>query len=111
MNLLEKLNQRFRPPRLTPLRIILALAVAVATDALQLPLGVTPFDPFIDLVAFGLTIWAIGFHVLLLPTFIAELFPVVDLLPTWTACVLAVIALRKREQNAVLPPPRKDGQE
>jgi hypothetical protein len=28
------------------------------------------------------------------------------MLPTWTACVIAVIALRKREQNATPPPPQ-----
>jgi hypothetical protein len=38
-----------------------------------------------------------------LPTFVVELVPVLEDLPTWTACVAAVIALRKREQN--LPPP------
>jgi hypothetical protein len=34
----------------------------------------------------------IGFHRLLLPTFIIELLPVADLLPTWTGCVAPVIA-------------------
>jgi len=74
------------------------------------PLGWAPVDQVIDLIAFVLTAWALGFHLLLLPTFIAEFFPVVDMLPTWTACVIAVIALRKREQRAV-PPQLKDGQE
>ena len=41
----------------------------------------------------------IGFHWLLLPTFVLELVPVLEDLPTWTACVIAVIALRKREQK------------
>jgi hypothetical protein len=40
-----------------------------------------------------------------LPTFVAELFPIMDMLPTWTACTLAVIAIRKREQHR--PPPDK----
>ena len=47
-----------------------------------------------------LTMWALGFHWLLLPTFVVELFPAVDMLPTWTACVIAVIALRKRAERA-----------
>jgi hypothetical protein len=103
----------FRTPTLTRTRIIFALAVAVIADGLQFflgPLGWAPVDQIIDVIAFGLTAWAIGFHLLLLPTFIAEFFPVVDMLPTWTACVIAVIALRKREQRA-MPPQLKDGRE
>jgi hypothetical protein len=89
-----------------------ALAAAVAADGLQFIFSPLPFiDQAIDVVAFLLTAWAIGFHLLLLPTFIAEFIPVVDMLPTWTACVIAVIALRKREQRAVPPPQLKDGQE
>ncbi|MFZ1072682.1 MAG: hypothetical protein WAO21_04530 [Verrucomicrobiia bacterium] len=108
MKLPEKLNRLFRVPRLTRMRIVFALAVAVVADGLQFLLG--PFgwpfgDQAIDVVAMALTNWAIGFHWLLLPTFVAELIPLVDELPTWTACVIAVIALRKREQRA--PPPKK----
>ena len=94
-------------PRLTRTRIFLALGVAAAADGLQLLLaafGWLGLDQAIDLVAMILITWLIGFHVLLLPTFIIELVPVVDDLPTWIACTAAVIALRKREQNH-LPPP------
>jgi hypothetical protein len=92
----------FRAPRLTRTRIILALAVAVFADGLQLLLG--PFgwafaDQAIDCVAMILISWAIGFHWLLLPAFVTELIPVLDELPTWTACVIAVIAFRRREQR------------
>ena len=102
----DKLNQMFRAPKLTQTRIVLALAVAATADGLQFflgPLGWVFVDQAIDVVAFALTVWAIGFHLLLLPTFAVEFIPGVDMLPTWTACVIAVIALRKREQNA--PPP------
>ena len=108
MKLPDKWNQTFRAPKLTGTRIFLALVVAASADAGQFllgPLGWVFIDQAIDVVAFLLTAWAIGFHLLLLPTFIAEFFPVVDMLPTWTACVIAVIALRKRNQNAVPPPP------
>jgi hypothetical protein len=109
----EKLNRIFRAPKLTWTRIIIALAVAISADSLQFilgPLGWAFGDQAIDVIALGLTTWAIGFHLLLLPTFVVEIFPVIDMLPTWTACVIAVIALRKRDQNAV-PPPFKDGRE
>jgi hypothetical protein len=99
----EKLNRMFRAPKLTRTRIILALAVAVSADGLQFflgPLGWAFVDQAIDAAALLLTAWAIGFHLLLLPTFVVEIIPVADMLPTWTACVIAVIALRKREQNA-----------
>ena len=102
MKLPEKLNRLFRVPQLTRPRIVLALAVAVVADGLQLlfgPFGWTFGDQSIDMVAMVLTSWVIGFHWLLLPTFVLEFIPVLDELPTWTACVIAVIALRKREQR------------
>ena len=102
MDLPDKLSQKFRAPKLTRMRIILALVVAVTADGLQFflgPLGWAFIDQAIDVVALLLTAWAIGFHLLLLPTFVVEILPVADMLPTWTACVIAVIALRKREQH------------
>ena len=81
--------------------MLAALAVAVGADSLQLllgPLGWAFADQAIDAAAMILTMWILGFHLLLLPTFLVELVPLVDDLPTWTACTAAVIALRKREQ-------------
>jgi hypothetical protein len=102
----EKLNQMFRQPQLTRTRMLLAFAVAVVADGLQFIFTLVPFvDQAVDVAAFGLTTWAIGFHLLLLPTFAVEFIPGVDMLPTWTACVIAVIALRKREQNTTPPTP------
>ena len=112
MNLPEKLHSLFRAPQLTRTRIILALAIAVAADGLQLllgPLGWALADQAIDFVAMILVSWIIGFHILLLPTFVVELIPVLEDLPTWTACTAAVIALRKREQNNNPPPPAPPG--
>lgn len=106
MKLPEQLQHVFRAPPLTRARLILALAVAIAADGTQLllgPLGWAFIDQAIDVVAMLLTMWILGFHILLLPTFVVELVPVLEDLPTWTACVAAVIALRKREQNS--PPP------
>ena len=85
---------------LTQNRVRLAYAVAIATDVLQLALG--PFgwplaDEILDLVAAAATWMLLGFHLLLLPTFILEAVPVADLLPTWTGCVAIVVALRRRQ--------------
>ena len=93
-------------PPLTRPRMFLALAVAVVADGLQIllgPLGWLFADQLIDAVAMLLTMRILGFHILLLPTFVVELVPLVDDFPTWIACVIAVIALRKRGQPPALP--------
>ena len=105
----------FRVPFLTPSRIWLALGVAVFADILQFalgPLGWFLLDQAIDVVAM-VWIWALlGFHPLLLPTFVAEFIPVVDMLPTWTGCTIAVIALRRRQQRVPPPaPPHREPQD
>lgn len=106
--MLDKLNSTFPVPDLTRSRMWLALTVAVVADGLQillLPFEWTFLESALDVVAMVLTIRLLGFHLLLLPTFMIELVPFVDALPTWTACVIAVIALRRREQNRPPPPP------
>jgi hypothetical protein len=105
---LEKLNTLFRVPRLTMPRMIVALAIAVVADGLQLilgPFGWEGFDQAIDCITMVLISRIIGFHILLLPTFVVELVPVIEDLPTWIACTAAVIVLRKREQRHPPPPP------
>ena len=104
----EKLHAVLCARPLTRLKIFLALGIAIVADGLQFflgPLGWVFVDQAIDAVAMILSVWLLGFHALLLPTFVVELIPVLDELPTWTACVAAVIALRKREQNSVPTPP------
>ena len=95
-------------PVLTRGRIWFAFTVAVVTDAIQLLLG--PFgwvfvDEALDVIAMILTSAALGFHMLLLPTFVLKLIPGPDMLPTWTACTAAVVMLRKRAQRQAMPPP------
>ncbi len=97
----EKLSRLFQAPLLTRSRIWTAYAIAIATDLLQLALG--PFgwafvDEILDIVAMLGISRAIGFHVILLPTFALEFMPVADMLPTWTAAVVVVLALRRRQQ-------------
>ena len=89
-------------PILTRRRIVLAFLLAGLADALQLalgPAGLFFFDEIIDVVVVIAMTLLIGFHPLLLPTFIVEIVPIVDMLPTWTACVGAM--LRKRKQSPV----------
>jgi hypothetical protein len=96
-----------QPPVLTRERVRLAYAVAVTADVLQLlagPLGWAGVDELIDVATLAVMWRLIGWHPLLLPTFVLEFLPVADLLPTWTGCVALVMALRKR-QRAVDPSP------
>jgi hypothetical protein len=105
----EKINRLFRAPQLTPTRIVVAMVIALAADALQIlftPLTFAFVPEIIDIFTLALIIPTIGFHILLLPTFLVELIPLADELPTWTGCVVAVILLRKREQWAAT---RADG--
>ena len=93
-------------PILTKRRIWSAYAVAVAADVLQFvlgPIGWAMADEILDVIAAGATWSLLGFHPLLLPTFVVEFMPIVDMLPTWTGCVALVVALRKKQQ-AVIPP-------
>ena len=95
-----------KPPRLTGTRAAFALAVAVAVDAGQAlsgPAGWFLFDEVLDVVAMVLTSAALGFHPLLLPTFILKLLPVVDWMPTWTGCTVVVVLLRRRAQTRPAP--------
>jgi hypothetical protein len=97
----------FRAPFLTPARVRLAYAIGVTTDTLQFalgPVGWAGVDEILDAIAAILTWWTIGFHPLLLPTFVLELMPVVDMLPTWTGCIAIVIALRRKQQRVSGPP-------
>jgi hypothetical protein len=102
VNLLAAITHWLPAPRLTRTRIVAAFAIALACDAIQLALlqfGWLGPDEILDVVAFIAVTWLIGFHVLLLPTFAMEFVPVVGMLPTWTGCVAAVVALRGRAQR------------
>ena len=89
---------------ITPRRIKLAFVVGVLADILQLPVslsllaGFVPaegLDAAIDVLAAVLVNWLLGFHWALVPSFALKLIPVVDVAPTWTACV-AFVALQRR---------------
>ncbi len=94
-------------PILTRPRIITAYAIAVATDIAQFalgPLGWAFTDEILDVAAMAALWRVIGFHPLLLPTFILEFVPIADLLPTWTGCVSLVVMIRRRQQVRSGPP-------
>ena len=100
-----------QPPFLTRTRVGVAYTIAVTVDVIQWllgPLGWAFTDEILDVAAAVAISRAIGFHPLLLPAFLLELFPVADLLPTWTGCVALVVMIRRKEQAG--PPPPGDGQ-
>lgn len=112
LKFLERISGRFAGPRLTQVRVVTAITFAAVADFLQIVLipGQWFFvQQVIDVIAMVLTMVTLGFHLLLLPTFVVELIPIADMLPTWTGCVIAVIALRKRAQRSAdqLPPSTK----
>ena len=81
---------------------MLALGAAILGDGIQLGLlhfGMMGVDEVIDVILMGVVCLLLGFHPLLLPTFILEFLPIADLLPTWTGCVIMVIALRRRAER------------
>jgi hypothetical protein len=96
------------PPVLTRQRVWTAYGVAIAVDVLQFalgPIGWAFADEILD-VAAAMILWRVlGFHPLLLPTFVLEFLPVTDLAPMWTACVAIVIALRRKGRNTPPAPP------
>ncbi|MGA4644169.1 hypothetical protein ACPDIX_06805 [Limisphaera sp. 4302-co] len=102
-------------PGLTPLRSGAALLIALIADAVQIglgPLGVAWVDDLLDVVVAVLEVALLGFHPLLLPTFVLEVLPVIEFLPTWTGCVLAVIAMRRqtaRRHHPKGPRPVRNG--
>jgi hypothetical protein len=113
VGVLARLLSPGNAPALTTSRIRSAYGVAVAIDVLQFvvgPIGWYGADEMLDLIAAGVTWRLLGFHPLLLPTFIIEFLPISDMLPSWTGCVALVVAARKARQGGVDPPPPGPGQ-
>jgi len=92
-------------------RVRLARAIAISADFLQivafplfLPGAASPWNDALDLaVAAALTL-LLGWHWAFLPSFIAEIVPGLDLVPTWTAA--AFFVTRRRGPASPSPPPR-----
>ncbi len=113
-----------RPPRLTRRRLVAALLVAAAADAVDvvitagenatLGLALVPGEVasgVLDIVVMAIMCRLLGFHWLFLPTFVLEVVPEVDALPTWLGCVGVVAWQRRRDERKVeaaarpAPPP------
>jgi hypothetical protein len=82
-----------------------ALGIAAAADIVQIALfplfaegALSPWNDGLDVVVGIVLMWLLGFHWLLLPAFVAELVPAVDMAPTWTATVL-IVGWRQRSQH------------
>jgi hypothetical protein len=92
----ERLPRREAPgrPPLPPGRRRVAFLLAMGVDLVQwiaLPLfmwgAASPANDALDVAIALVMTRLIGFHWAFLPTFVAELMPIVDLVPTWTLAV------------------------
>ena len=91
-------------------RVQIARGIAIVADALQIaffPLfaggWIAPLSDALD-VAVALTlIGLVGWHWAFLPSFIAEIVPGLELVPTWTAATW--FATRGALRKAAPPPP------
>jgi len=98
-------------PVLTPRRVWIARGLAVLVDLAQVALPPTAFPPLNDVidVATGIALVAlVGWHWAFLPTFLAELVPFVDLVPTWTLAVMIATrgGVAPAPPTVVVEPPR-----
>ena len=84
--------------------MILARSLAIAVDFAQIvvfplfsPGAPSPADDALDVVTAGAMIALVGWHWAFLPSFLSELVPVWDLVPTWTAAVFLATRKSRRE--------------
>ncbi len=103
------LTRFWSEPRLISARsAAIAWSAAALADFIQVPAALAALsgvfsieavalDGLIDLGMTVLTTALLGFHVALLPTMLVEAIPVVDVAPTWTACVSYVIWSSRRQ--------------
>jgi hypothetical protein len=100
---------------ITPAQVKTARLVAAAADLLQivllpafLPGSVSPAADVIDVLVALVMLRLLGWHWAFLPTFVIELVPLVDLVPTWTAAVFLVtrnVAVTAAPQEVIVEPP------
>ncbi len=81
----------------TPAEVRAARIIAAVADLLQIvllpaffPGSLSPAADVIDVAVALVMLRLLGWHWAFLPTFLVELVPLVDLVPTWTAAVFLV---------------------
>jgi hypothetical protein len=94
----------------------LAWLVALVADAIQIfafPIfsegAVSPADAILDVITGAILARILGWHWAFLPTIAAELVPVVDIFPTWTAAVFYVTQKQARSSEPEILPPLSGG--
>lgn len=95
-------------------RFRVAMALAIATDALQIivfPLfgdgALSPADDVLDFGVAAALIGLVGWHWEFLPSFVGELLPGADLVPFWTLAVANVYRKWKRSNIITIPSPNE----
>lgn len=88
-----------------------ALTIAVLADAIQIglfplfgPGALSPLDDVLDVAVAWLLTKLLGWHWAFLPTFVAEMLPGLDLVPSWTMAVVYVTRSMANEESAPEPP-------
>ncbi|MGH9441567.1 MAG: hypothetical protein ACRD16_04790 [Thermoanaerobaculia bacterium] len=91
-------------------RILIARGLAIAVDFAQIavlplfsPGATSPADDALDVMTAAAMIGLVGWHWSFLPSFVSELVPVWDLVPTWTAAVFLATRSHRRRRG---PPKR-----
>lgn len=92
---------------LTPSRVRAARTIAVVADLVQILVfpafaagAASPWNDALDVLVAGAMALLIGWHWVFLPSFLAELVPGFDLVPTWTAAVFFVTRGKGRPFSA-----------
>lgn len=95
---------------LTPGRVRAARTIAIVADLVQI-LGfpafamgaASPWNDALDVLVAGAMALLIGWHWAFLPSFLAELLPGFDLVPTWTAAVFFATRGKGRSSPSDVP--------
>ena len=92
-------------------RIRLARTLAIAADALQVLVfpfffegALSPLADILDVAMAALMVGLLGWHWAFLPTFAAEVVPVLDLFPTWSTAVFFVTRRGAEDEGEDTPP-------
>lgn len=92
-------------------RFRLAMALAIAADALQIVVfpffsegALSPADDVLDVGVAAVLLGLLGWHWEFLPSFIGELLPGVDFVPFWTLAVVNVYRKWKKAKIITITP-------